>query len=52
MFRQSSDKVPTQSGMNTEETLKDTVPKDRRHLYRFGPFRLYVTERELFREGE
>ena len=52
MFRQSPDKVPMRSGTSSDETPKDTVLKGSGHFYRFGPFRLYVTERELFREDE
>ena len=32
--------------------MKEPIPKARKHFYSFGPFRLYVAERELFREAE
>jgi Tol biopolymer transport system component/DNA-binding winged helix-turn-helix (wHTH) protein len=32
--------------------LKEPIPKRTKHFYSFGPFRLYVAERELFRGTE
>ncbi len=32
--------------------MKEPIPKSARHFYSFGAFRLYVAERELFREGQ
>jgi DNA-binding winged helix-turn-helix (wHTH) protein len=32
--------------------LKGRIPKSTRRLFGFGPFRLYVAEREVFRAGE
>lgn len=32
--------------------MKEPVPKGARHFYSFGPYRLYVAEREVFRAGE
>jgi Tol biopolymer transport system component/DNA-binding winged helix-turn-helix (wHTH) protein len=32
--------------------LKEPIPKRTKHFYSFGPFRLYVAERELFREAQ
>ena len=47
----SPDGVPMKFRKSYEEVMTEPLPKAARHFYSFGPFRLYVEERELFLGG-